>query len=151
MEADMHSILRSAQPLTDQHYQYFMYQILRGLKYIHSAQVIHRDLKPGNLLVNSDCGLRISDFGLARGISTDPEHNAGFMTEYVATRWYRAPEVMLSFRNYTKASKYNYQKYSISLISHMKTFCFLFSRYLVSGMHFCRNAGTSCFVSWKRL
>lgn len=101
----MHSILRSAQPLSDQHLQYFIYQILRGLKYIHSANVIHRDLKPGNLLVNSDCELRICDFGLARGISNDPEHNAGFMTEYVATRWYRAPEVMLSFRNYTKASK----------------------------------------------
>jgi mitogen-activated protein kinase 7 len=105
MEADMHSILRSTQPLTDQHLQYFIYQILRGLKYIHSASVIHRDLKPGNLLVNSDCELRICDFGLARGVSNDPEHNAGFMTEYVATRWYRAPEVMLSFRNYTKASE----------------------------------------------
>jgi mitogen-activated protein kinase 7 len=58
-------------------------------------------LKPGNLLVNADCELKICDFGLARGL-TDSQ-DAGFMTEYVATRWYRAPEIMLAFRNYTKA------------------------------------------------
>jgi mitogen-activated protein kinase 7 len=102
MEADMHQIIRSQQPLTDAHFQYFLYQILRGLKYIHSANVLHRDLKPGNLLVNADCELKICDFGLARGFSNAPDHTA-FMTEYVATRWYRAPEIMLSFQNYTKA------------------------------------------------
>ncbi|KAL1925180.1 uncharacterized protein VTP21DRAFT_63 [Calcarisporiella thermophila] len=103
MEADMHQIIRSGQPLTDAHFQYFIYQLCRGLKYIHSANVLHRDLKPGNLLVNADCELKICDFGLARGFSDAPEADAGFMTEYVATRWYRAPEIMLSFRNYTKA------------------------------------------------
>ncbi|CAG8546755.1 4949_t:CDS:10 [Acaulospora colombiana] len=91
--------------------------ILSGLKYIHSANVLHRDLKPGqlnqrkracidagrNLLVNADCELKICDFGLARGFSEDPAANSGFMTEYVATRWYRAPEIMLSFQSYTKA------------------------------------------------
>lgn len=97
----------SGQPLTDAHFQSFVYQILCGLKYIHSANVLHRDLKPGNLLVNADCELKICDFGLARGFSIDPEENAGYMTEYVATRWYRAPEIMLSFLSYTKASKYN--------------------------------------------
>jgi len=60
-------------------------------------------LKPGNLLVNADCELKICDLGLARGFSVDPEENAGYMTEYVATRWYRAPEIMLSFQSYTKA------------------------------------------------
>ncbi|OZJ06339.1 Mitogen-activated protein kinase SLT2/MPK1 [Bifiguratus adelaidae] len=103
MEADMHQIIRSEQPLTDAHFQYFVYQICRGLKYIHSANVLHRDLKPGNLLVNADCELKICDFGLARGFSDQPDSQAGFMTEYVATRWYRAPEIMLSFQNYTKA------------------------------------------------
>ncbi|OAD76119.1 hypothetical protein PHYBLDRAFT_16163 [Phycomyces blakesleeanus NRRL 1555(-)] len=103
MEADLHQIIRSGQPLTDAHFQYFVYQICRGLKYIHSANVLHRDLKPGNLLVNADCELKICDFGLARGYSDNPESSAGFMTEYVATRWYRAPEIMLSFQNYTKA------------------------------------------------
>jgi len=80
-----------------------MYQLLRGLKFIHSSNVLHRDLKPGNLLVNADCELKICDFGLARGFDDSPESNAGFMTEYVATRWYRAPEIMLSFASYTKA------------------------------------------------
>ncbi|TPX47508.1 hypothetical protein SeMB42_g02270 [Synchytrium endobioticum] len=103
MEADLHQIIRSEQPLTEAHFQYFVYQLLRGLKYIHSANVLHRDLKPGNLLVNADCELKICDFGLARGFSDVPANNAGFLTEYVATRWYRAPEIMLSFRSYTKA------------------------------------------------
>ncbi|KAI9827326.1 MAG: Mitogen-activated protein kinase [Phylliscum demangeonii] len=103
MECDLAAIIRSGQPLTDAHFQSFIYQILCGLKYIHSANVLHRDLKPGNLLVNADCELKICDFGLARGFSSDPEENTGFMTEYVATRWYRAPEIMLSFQNYTKA------------------------------------------------
>lgn len=103
MECDMNQIIRSKQPLTDSHYQLFIYQILCGLKYIHLADVLHRDLKPGNLLVNADCELKICDFGLARGFSENPEQNAGFMTEYVATRWYRAPEIMLLFTNYTKA------------------------------------------------
>ena len=48
-----------------------MYQLLRGLKYIHSASVLHRDLKPSNLLVNSNCDLAICDFGLARGVSEE--------------------------------------------------------------------------------
>jgi mitogen-activated protein kinase 7 len=106
MECDLAAIIRSGQPLTDAHFQSFIYQILCGLKYIHSANVLHRDLKPGNLLVNADCELKICDFGLARGFSMDPEENAGYMTEYVATRWYRAPEIMLSFQSYTKASTY---------------------------------------------
>jgi mitogen-activated protein kinase 7 len=106
MECDLAAIIRSGQPLTDAHFQSFIYQILCGLKYIHSANVLHRDLKPGNLLVNADCELKICDFGLARGFSMDPEENAGYMTEYVATRWYRAPEIMLSFQSYTKASMY---------------------------------------------
>jgi serine/threonine protein kinase len=69
-----------------------------GMKYVHSASVIHRDLKPGNLLVNSDCELKICDFGLSRGFDSAAEEGATSMTEYVATRWYRAPEIMLALR-----------------------------------------------------
>lgn len=119
MECDLAAIIRSGQPLTDAHFQSFIYQILCGLKYIHSANVLHRDLKPGNLLVNADCELKICDFGLARGFSMDPEENAGYMTEYVATRWYRAPEIMLSFQSYTKASKFQ----PLPLVQHVDSNC----------------------------
>jgi len=69
-----------------------------GMKYVHSASVIHRDLKPGNLLVNADCELKICDFGLSRGFLSENDDHATHLTEYVATRWYRAPEIMLAFR-----------------------------------------------------
>ena len=75
-----------------------MYQILRGLRYVHSAHVLHRDLKPSNLLLNANCDLKICDFGLARTTS-----EADFMTEYVVTRWYRAPELLLNCSVYTAA------------------------------------------------
>ncbi|XP_008580369.1 PREDICTED: mitogen-activated protein kinase 7 isoform X1 [Galeopterus variegatus] len=103
MESDLHQIIHSSQPLTLEHVRYFLYQLLRGLKYMHSAQVIHRDLKPSNLLVNENCELKIGDFGMARGLCTSPAEHQFFMTEYVATRWYRAPELMLSLHEYTQA------------------------------------------------
>lgn len=101
METDMHRVIHS-QELSDDHCQYFIYQTLRGLKAIHSAGILHRDLKPSNLLLNANCDLKICDFGLAR-LTASIEDHQGFMTEYVATRWYRAPEIMLSFKEYTKA------------------------------------------------
>ena len=103
METDLHRIIHSEQPLTDEHIRYFLYQILRGLKYIHSANVLHRDLKPSNLLVNEDCELKIGDFGMARGLDSSPTEQKRVMTEYVATRWYRAPELMLSLSDYSQA------------------------------------------------
>ncbi|PIK54476.1 Mitogen-activated protein kinase 11 [Apostichopus japonicus] len=93
MGADLNTV-NKCQKLSDEHVKFLVYQILRGLKYIHSAGVIHRDLKPSNLAVNEDCELRILDFGLAR--MTDEE-----MTGYVATRWYRAPEIMLNWMHYS--------------------------------------------------
>ena len=99
MDTDLHQIIRSNQPLSDDHCQYFIYQLLRGLKYVHSANVLHRDLKPSNLLLNANCDLKICDFGLARTGHVMTE----FMTEYVVTRWYRAPELLLSCSEYTSA------------------------------------------------
>lgn len=103
METDMHRVIRT-QDLSDDHAQYFIYQTLRALKALHSADVIHRDLKPSNLLLNANCDLKVCDFGLARSVKTaEPSGTeTGFMTEYVATRWYRAPEIMLTFKQYTK-------------------------------------------------
>jgi len=102
METDLRQIIKSDQQLSDQHLQYFLYQILRALKYIHSANVLHRDLKPSNILLNSDCELKICDFGLSRGIDFETE-NPMMSTPYVATRWYRAPELLLMWETATKA------------------------------------------------
>ena len=114
MECDLYKLLRS-QKLSDDHICYFTYQILRGVKYIHSSNVLHRDLKPPNLLLNSNCDLRICDFGLAR--IADPEYDhTGALTEYVATRWYRAPEVMLN------------AKVNINVFTIFITSCFLIIR-----------------------
>lgn len=60
MESDLHKIIVSSQPLTPDHIKVFLYQMLRGLKYLHSAKILHRDIKPGNLLVNSNCLLKVS-------------------------------------------------------------------------------------------
>ncbi|KAL5557385.1 hypothetical protein UlMin_039621 [Ulmus minor] len=96
MDTDLHHIIKSPQPLSGDHCKYFLFQLLRGLKYLHSANILHRDLKPGNLLVNANCDLKICDFGLAR----TGGGNGQFMTEYVVTRWYRAPELLLCCDNY---------------------------------------------------
>nr|WLO59335.1 mitogen-activated protein kinase p38 [Cherax destructor] len=94
MGADLNNIVKT-QKLTDDHVQFLIYQVLRGLKYIHSAGIIHRDLKPSNIAVNEDCELKILDFGLARPTESE-------MTGYVATRWYRAPEIMLNWMHYNQ-------------------------------------------------
>jgi len=104
METDLHRVIRT-QSLSDDHCQYFIYQTLRALKALHSADVLHRDLKPSNLLLNANCDLKLCDFGLARSARPPPDvdDTSTFLTEYVATRWYRAPEVMLTFKEYTRA------------------------------------------------
>ncbi|KAK5775077.1 hypothetical protein PVK06_042944 [Gossypium arboreum] len=89
-------IIKSSQPLSNDHCKYFLFQLLRGVKYLHSANILHRDLKPGNLLINANCDLKICDFGLAR----TSRGNEQFMTEYVVTRWYRSPELLLCCDNY---------------------------------------------------
>lgn len=61
METDLYKLLKT-QKLSNDHICYFLYQILRGLKYIHSANVLHRDLKPSNLLLNTTCDLKVKFF-----------------------------------------------------------------------------------------
>nr|KAF6506441.1 mitogen-activated protein kinase 13 [Rousettus aegyptiacus] len=98
MQTDLQKIM--GMEFSEDKIQYLVYQMLKGLKYIHSAGVIHRDLKPGNLAVNEDCELKILDFGLAR-------HADAEMTGYVVTRWYRAPEVILSWMHYNQTVVYS--------------------------------------------
>ncbi|KDP33076.1 hypothetical protein JCGZ_13613 [Jatropha curcas] len=103
MESDLHQVIKANDDLTREHYQFFLYQLLRALKYIHTANVYHRDLKPKNILANANCKLKICDFGLAR-VSFSDTPTTIFWTDYVATRWYRAPELCGSFfSKYTPA------------------------------------------------
>ena len=65
METDLHAAIR-ANILQDIHKQYLTWQTLKALKYMHSAELLHRDMKPSNLLLNSECLMKVADFGLAR-------------------------------------------------------------------------------------
>ncbi len=97
---DLARIIRSTQPITDAHVQTLMYQLMCGLKYLHSANILHRELKPTSVLVNRECGLCICDFGLALVSyeleDMDPE-------PHIVVRWYRAPELIML------AEEYSYQ------------------------------------------
>ncbi|KAI5020348.1 hypothetical protein ZWY2020_045236 [Hordeum vulgare] len=101
MDTDLHQVIKANDDLTKEHFQFFLYQMLRAMKYIHTANVYHRDLKPKNILANANCKLKICDFGLARVAFNDTPTTV-FWTDYVATRWYRAPELCGSF--FTKYS-----------------------------------------------
>jgi len=102
MESDLHAVIR-ANILEDIHKQYIVYQMLRCLKYMHTGQMLHRDIKPSNILLNSDCLVKVCDFGLARTAAqlNNDTGNAPVLTDYVATRWYRAPEILLGSTSYT--------------------------------------------------
>ncbi|CAM8990406.1 unnamed protein product [Rhodiola kirilowii] len=96
MESDLHQVIKANDDLTREHHQFFLYQMLRALKYMHTANVYHRDLKPKNVLANANCKLKVCDFGLARVAFNDTPTTV-YWTDYVATRWYRAPELCGSF------------------------------------------------------
>jgi mitogen-activated protein kinase 1/3 len=149
-DTDMSKLLRAEVCLTPDHTTALLYNLLVGLRYIHSAGIYHRDLKPANCLVNADCSVKICDFGLARAVeelSENPdevddelakeawsaaalnsdEQDSGEgdgnhserivkrnlsprrsqlrrrLTSHVATRWYRAPELILLQQEYTAA------------------------------------------------
>ncbi|XP_054580027.1 mitogen-activated protein kinase 4 isoform X2 [Eptesicus fuscus] len=102
METDLARLLEQG-TLAEEHAKLFMYQLLRGLKYIHSANVLHRDLKPANIFISTeDLVLKIGDFGLARIVDQHYSHK-GYLSEGLVTKWYRSPRLLLSPNNYTKA------------------------------------------------
>jgi serine/threonine protein kinase len=101
MDSNLRQLIDSNQEMTDQNTQYFIYQILRGMKFIHSANVLHRDIKPSNVLLNTDMDVKLCDFGLSRGIEQDIDPKMS--TTYVATRWYRAPELLLMWEHAGKS------------------------------------------------
>eukprot|EP00899_Mesostigma_viride_P025298 jgi/Mesvir1/5953/Mv00712-RA.1 len=68
----------------------YIYQLIKAITFIHSQDIIYRDIKPENLLIDNNGTLKLCDFGFARYIGQGPA-----LTDYVATRWYRAPELLL--------------------------------------------------------
>ena len=78
-----------------------MWQIARGLKFLHTAKIMHRDIKPSNICINQDCTAKITDFGLSRVLKENKKKAPITMTDYVATRWYRPPEILLGASNYS--------------------------------------------------
>jgi len=103
METDLHAAIR-ANILEEVHKKYIIYQSFRALRYMHSGGLVHRDMKPANLLLNAECHMKVADFGLARSVvdakRPDGSVEAPSMTDYVATRWYRAPEVLVGSERY---------------------------------------------------
>lgn len=99
MGQDLGKLVKSKVPLEEKNVMFFVYQMMVGLYALHSANVIHRDLKPSNLLINEEFDLKICDFGLARSLDLEKEdkEEIHMSTYYVVTRWYRAPELCMSY------------------------------------------------------
>ncbi|KAI9353409.1 kinase-like domain-containing protein [Zopfochytrium polystomum] len=90
MDCNLYELISKKQVnITEQRAKGYMLQICRGLEYMHSKGIFHRDIKPENILIK-DHTIKIADFGSCRGIHSKPPY-----TEYIATRWYRAPECLL--------------------------------------------------------
>ncbi|KAJ6127337.1 p38 MAP kinase [Penicillium sp. IBT 18751x] len=92
METDLRTLLRT-KGIDQEFVQYFLYQIMRGLKYAHSAGVFHHDLKPSQILVNRNCDLKICNFGIAHVQNSST-------TAYDSVLHYKAPELLFSTQNY---------------------------------------------------
>lgn len=103
VDTDLHAVNRN-NILEEVHKKYIMYQIIKAIHFIHSGDLLHRDLKPSNVLLNAKCNVKLADFGLARSVTVDgTKDGSPVLTDYVATRWYRAPEILVGSTKYTKA------------------------------------------------
>ncbi|XP_052834552.1 cyclin-dependent kinase 7 isoform X1 [Octopus bimaculoides] len=98
METDLEIIIKdSSIVLTPSHIKSYILQTLEGLNYLHAHWILHRDLKPNNLLINDEGVLKLGDFGLAKFYGSPNR----IYTHQVVTRWYRCPELLFGARNYS--------------------------------------------------
>lgn len=101
METDLKSVIE-ANILTPIHRKFIAYQLISTVKYLHSGAIMHRDIKPGNILMNRDCSIKLANFGLARSLKSALTHSwSTKFTDYIANRFFQAPEVVLGATNYT--------------------------------------------------
>lgn len=99
----MNVIRFNSQLMNTDHIKYLLFEIMKGVLYIHQKGVIHRDLKPLNILVNDNWEVKISDFGQSN-VVTDQINKDYNLTKYVSTRYYRAPELYLRYeQNYDQS------------------------------------------------
>ncbi|KAG0418081.1 putative cell division protein kinase [Dictyocoela roeselum] len=94
MPFDLSGLIRSGHVFENKQINSIAYQIIAGLAYIHSRNLIYRDLKPGNVLLDRSGLVKITDFGLTREINYE-------MTNKICSLWYRAPEILLGSDKYT--------------------------------------------------
>ena len=99
MHADLSALVKSSQEISIALIKHLSRQLFKGLEYLHSSGIVHRDLKSKNILVNAHCQLKIADFGLSRchGGESWSQLHAVKMTDYITTRWYRAPEIFMGY------------------------------------------------------
>ena len=97
LDQDLKRYMDSVQSLSPMLVKSFLYQLINGIAFCHSRRVLHRDLKPQNLLINHLGALKLADFGLARAFGIPVRH----YTHEVVTLWYRAPEILLGARKYS--------------------------------------------------
>jgi len=96
MEKNLYEIMKEHQGkmMEEDEVKHFVYQTLQGLQHTHTHGFFHRDMKPENILVSGTTA-KLADYGLAREIRSRPPY-----TDYVSTRWYRAPELLLRSTSY---------------------------------------------------
>lgn len=99
MDTNLFSVI-SANVIESIHKKFIIYQILRAVKYIHSTDIIHCDLRPDKVLINSDTTIKLCDFGFARSVDSNDFYN----NDYLMSNWYKSPELLLGSNKYTKSS-----------------------------------------------
>lgn len=97
LDQDLKRYMDSVSGLRPMLVKSYLFQLINGIAFCHSKRVLHRDLKPQNLLIDSTGKLKLADFGLARAFGIPVRH----YTHEVVTLWYRAPEILLGARKYS--------------------------------------------------